>query len=260
VIVGSNCSTVPCRLMRQTHLSCSWIVQIDSADTFEKLTLHSNTNEPVATYNPSLRLSCGAGALTMPRFAPQRIALRVHATSSLTDAQTFPWDAPSPSNKIPFEYQVIIENEGCVPVQVLGRFFTIHGGSRPWDVDQCGTRKKPRDGVLGRKPVILPGGAMTYKSCAQILAQGGTMRGGYLVRPPPSSTLFCSCPRIAHVLRHTCRCHCWSIPYQRSDICIPSSTHKRGPVLPPVCGFWVFGLASLGVAQPFFVPCMCDYA
>jgi hypothetical protein len=67
----------------------------------------------------SMRFDCGLGALPQPRFARRRAAVCVHATSGITATRGDP-DA-RPGDPISFEYQIVIENTGAVPVEVLGR-------------------------------------------------------------------------------------------------------------------------------------------
>lgn len=207
VPVGYLLALIPTKWSWQT--SAGWgqrakcagsAVQVDSSDMFEMLALGI---EPDAAHAANVgRLSCGAGALTMPRFAPQRVALRVHATSSFADAHTYPRNLKSPYDMVPFEYQVVIENMGSVPVEVLGRFFEIQSASGTTTV---GSRDAPAEGVIGCRPVVLPGGAMMYHSFAKLSMQGGSMRGGYLVRPSPGARLDCSCCGVRCV---SCRRFC----------------------------------------------------
>ena len=72
----------------------------------------------------SLRFTCGAGALVQPPFARKRAALRVHAISGYMPegVASGRHSAVGGGHELAlFEYQVVFENVGCVPVEVLGR-------------------------------------------------------------------------------------------------------------------------------------------
>ena len=79
-----------------------------------------------------------------------------------------------------FDYQMVVENVGEVPVQIIGRRFEI---SDDFETERVGSAQAAERGVLGALPVVMPGSAVMYKSCASIGHSAGTMRGAYLVRP-----------------------------------------------------------------------------
>ena len=82
------------------------------------LRLHSHDDLP-----EGVRFRCGAGALVPPPFEPKRAAVRVHAVSAPPPRRQLGPDDEGgrPGDPVHVEYQIVIENVGAVPVEVLGR-------------------------------------------------------------------------------------------------------------------------------------------
>ena len=99
--------------------------QVVSADVFEQLALCSPPSTPAATdgapradaaAGDSVRSACGVGALPLPNLSPKRAAVRLHAISGVQDPKNFgQGSGAAPTH---FEYQIIVENTGPVPLQV----------------------------------------------------------------------------------------------------------------------------------------------
>jgi ApaG protein len=78
-------------------------------------------------------------------------------------------------HKYVFAYYVRIENKGTEDVQLLRRHWLInHGGFRAEEVEG--------EGVVGKQPVIPPGGAHEYNSFCILETLEGWMEGTYLMR------------------------------------------------------------------------------
>lgn len=78
-------------------------------------------------------------------------------------------------HKYVFAYYVRIENKGVEDVQLLRRHWLInHGGFRVEEVEG--------EGVVGKQPVIPPGGAHEYNSFSILETLEGWMEGTYLMR------------------------------------------------------------------------------
>ncbi|MFT4521826.1 MAG: ApaG protein [Bacteroidia bacterium] len=74
-----------------------------------------------------------------------------------------------------FSYDVMIENEGQEPIQVMGRNWYI--------VDGLGqTRVVTGEGVVGETPIIEVGEAFEYNSWCELHTEVGKMWGSYLVK------------------------------------------------------------------------------
>ena len=71
-----------------------------------------------------------------------------------------------------WSYNIIIENCGSAPIKILSRYWKI--------VDSCGlVREITGEGVIGKKPVILPGSLFEYTSFANLKTSSGFMVGKY---------------------------------------------------------------------------------
>jgi ApaG protein len=69
-------------------------------------------------------------------------------------------------------YTVEIANSGAAPVQIVARHWII--------TDQNGRREDVRGvGVVGKQPLIKPGGSFTYTSGCPLPTPSGTMVGSY---------------------------------------------------------------------------------
>jgi ApaG protein len=74
-----------------------------------------------------------------------------------------------------FSYEVLIENFGDEALHLL---------SRHWDiVDALGSNHEvDGEGVVGEKPVILPGDSYEYSSWCRLSTDAGKMSGNYTMR------------------------------------------------------------------------------
>lgn len=74
-----------------------------------------------------------------------------------------------------FSYKIVIENLGDATVHLLKRHWFI--------VDSLGQNKEVvGEGVIGEKPVILPGETYEYSSWCQLSTDSGKMFGHYLMK------------------------------------------------------------------------------
>ena len=81
-----------------------------------------------------------------------------------------------PENRLhAFSYKVLIENLGNESLHLI---------SRHWDiVDSLGLNHQvDGEGVVGEKPVILPGDSYAYSSWCKLSADAGKMSGNYAMR------------------------------------------------------------------------------
>jgi ApaG protein len=92
------------------------------------------------------------------------------------------------AKKFVFAYFIRIENLGHERVQLLRRHWTIaHADVRSEEVDG--------EGVVGKQPVIPPGGEHEYNSFCILETMEGTMEGSYLMQRPDGTTLQAAIPR-----------------------------------------------------------------
>ncbi|MDP5171052.1 MAG: Co2+/Mg2+ efflux protein ApaG [Bacteroidia bacterium] len=74
-----------------------------------------------------------------------------------------------------FNYEVEISNESPVEVQLISRIWRI--------VDGLGqSRTVEGDGVVGKQPILAPGGSHKYKSGSHFSTAVGMMMGQYCMR------------------------------------------------------------------------------
>ncbi len=74
-----------------------------------------------------------------------------------------------------FSYNVLIENFGEEPLHLLSRHWLIF--------DALGSNHEVKgEGVVGEKPVILPGESYTYSSMCKLSSEAGKMVGNYTMR------------------------------------------------------------------------------
>lgn len=71
-----------------------------------------------------------------------------------------------------FGYQVTIENQSKDSVQLTSRFWNIKDALKDTEIVQG-------EGVIGKKPVLLPGETHTYNSGCLLSAPFGSMSGYY---------------------------------------------------------------------------------
>src|SRR5258708_18891529 len=82
-------------------------------------------------------------------------------------------------HKFVFGYFIRIENHGPVPVQLLRRhWFINHAGGRVEEVEG--------EGVVGKQPLIQPGGHHEYNSFCVLETYEGSMEGTYLMLRNPN--------------------------------------------------------------------------
>ena len=74
-----------------------------------------------------------------------------------------------------FAYTVRIKNEGAQGVQLMNRHWVITDGSG-------GVQEVHGAGVIGERPVLVPGGHFEYTSAAVLRTPRGVMRGSYEMR------------------------------------------------------------------------------
>ncbi|MBO6516165.1 MAG: Co2+/Mg2+ efflux protein ApaG [Bacteroidia bacterium] len=74
-----------------------------------------------------------------------------------------------------FSYKILIENLGDEPVHLLERQWYV--------IDSLGVNTEVHgDGVVGEKPIILPGEAYEYSSWCQLSTDAGKMFGYYVMK------------------------------------------------------------------------------
>jgi len=84
--------------------------------------------------------------------------------------------------KVVFAYFVRVENKSGEPVQLLRRHWIITDG-------KGNVQEVEGEGVIGKQPLIEPGGTHEYSSFSIIPTLEGRMEGTYLLRRP-DGTLF----------------------------------------------------------------------
>jgi ApaG protein len=93
--------------------------------------------------------------------------VRVHVESEFAPGRSSPAE-----NKWFFLYTIRITNEGAETVQLLSRHWII--------TDAMGEVREIRGpGVVGKQPVLEPGGSFEYTSGCDLTTPFGTMRGTY---------------------------------------------------------------------------------
>jgi ApaG protein len=96
-----------------------------------------------------------------------RYAIRVTAHTVYVAEQSDP-DA----ERFVFAYTITIENSGSITAQLLNRHWII--------TDAAGKVQEVKgEGVVGKQPVLPPGGAFRYTSAAMIETPVGCMNGSY---------------------------------------------------------------------------------
>ena len=76
-----------------------------------------------------------------------------------------------------FAYSIEILNSGLENVRLLSRHWHIEDENEK-------VQEVTGEGVVGQKPLILPGRAFRYTSAAIINTEVGTMRGSYIMESP----------------------------------------------------------------------------
>ena len=90
----------------------------------------------------------------------------------------------SPShNSYVFSYTIEVKNEGELTVQLLSRHWYIF--------DSNGKHSEVKgEGVIGEKPIILPGQSHGYQSFCNLQTDMGMMWGSYLMKETETGKLF----------------------------------------------------------------------
>jgi len=92
------------------------------------------------------------------------------------------------ARKFVFAYFIRIENNGLEEVQLLRRHWIIR--------DSAGDVKEVEgEGVVGKQPIILPGGAHEYNSYCVLETFEGTMEGNYQMIRPDGEIFYVVVPR-----------------------------------------------------------------
>lgn len=87
-----------------------------------------------------------------------------------------------------FGYFIRIENHSLVEIQLLRRY---------WRIEEYGGRVQEVDGegVIGKQPLIAPGGEHTYSSYSVLKTFEGTMEGYYTMERPDGERFRVLIPR-----------------------------------------------------------------
>ena len=92
------------------------------------------------------------------------------------------------AKKMVFAYFVRIENHGAGEVQLLRRHWVITDGLGA-------VQEVEGEGVIGQKPVIVPGGVHVYNSYCVLPTFEGTMEGTYLMQRESGERFRAQIPR-----------------------------------------------------------------
>jgi len=92
------------------------------------------------------------------------------------------------AHKFVFAYFVRIENNGPTPVQLLRRHWFIHNSAGE-------VKEVEGDGVVGKKPTILPKSFHEYNSFSVLETFEGFMEGTYLLQRPSGDQFSVKIPR-----------------------------------------------------------------
>ena len=119
--------------------------------------------------------------------------VRITVTTSYLESQSDP-----EAHRFVFTYSIEIQNTGTEPFKLLSRYWHIKDENEK-------VQEVTGDGVVGQKPVILPGKAFQYTSAAIINTEIGTMRGSYIMESPtgmqfntPIAPFLLSTPHTTH--------------------------------------------------------------
>lgn len=93
-----------------------------------------------------------------------------HGIKIVVQTQYEPTHSKPNESKYIFSYRIVISNESSEPVQLLRRHWSI--------IDSSGIKREVEgDGVVGKQPVINPGGNHTYVSWCPFESEIGMMKG-----------------------------------------------------------------------------------
>ena len=98
--------------------------------------------------------------------------IKITVTTSYLEGQSDP-----ETHHYVFAYSIEIQNTGTDMVRLLSRYWHIKDEKEK-------VQEVTGDGVVGQKPVILPGKSFKYTSAAIINTEMGTMRGDYTMESP----------------------------------------------------------------------------
>lgn len=87
------------------------------------------------------------------------------------------------NNLYMFSYHIKIENRNAFTVRLERRKWHITDSAAP-------ARTVEGEGVVGKQPLIPPGGTYTYRSSCDFSADTGCMNGVYLMRNVSTNALF----------------------------------------------------------------------
>ena len=82
-----------------------------------------------------------------------------------------------------FSYEIIIENQSQEVAQLI---------ARKWNIMEALNKNETvvGEGVVGEKPILIPGGRHTYCSGCVLKSPFGAMKGSYLMVNPSTSKQF----------------------------------------------------------------------
>mgnify|MGYP006107048517 CR=1 FL=1 len=82
-----------------------------------------------------------------------------------------------------FSYEIVIENQSDEVAQLI---------ARKWNIMEALNKDETviGEGVVGEKPILLPGGRHTYTSGCVLKSPFGAMKGSYLMVNPSNSKQF----------------------------------------------------------------------
>jgi ApaG protein len=82
-----------------------------------------------------------------------------------------------------FSYEVVIENQSNEVAQLI---------ARKWDIMEALNENETiiGEGVVGEKPILIPGNRHTYSSGCVLKSPFGAMKGSYLMVNPTNSKQF----------------------------------------------------------------------
>ena len=119
--------------------------------------------------------------------------VRITVTTSYLESQSDP-----EAHRFVFTYSIEIQNTGTEPFKLISRYWHIKDENEK-------VQEVTGDGVVGQKPVILPGKGFQYTSAAIINTEIGTMRGSYIMESPtgmqfntPIAPFLLSTPHTTH--------------------------------------------------------------
>ena len=124
---------------------------------------------------------------------------------NLVDVEVLPLylenESEPDSDQYVWAYCVVITNNGCEPLTLQKRFWSIIE-------DQGALRKISGEGVVGETPTILPQGTYSYTSGAVLGSPSGFMFGEYAMEGPTSGEVRVAIPPFSldspHIQRQDC--------------------------------------------------------